>query len=448
MSSVIVYFANGMEECEALITVDILRRCGIEVTTASVHDTKEITTSHNIKVEADAMAKDTDCLNYDMIMLPGGKGGTDNLKASPMVKEACRVMAETKGKYVAAICAAPSVLGQLGLLQGKRATCYPGFEDQLTGCEYTGEDVVICGNIITGKGMGVTIPFALQAASLLVGGETAEKVREQIMYPFGIRDNDLYANYHTHSFLCHHATGTLEEYVQTAIKNGLKVLGFSDHVPMDFVSKKGYRSSFRMTLEEMKYYVETILSLKEKYKDQITIYVGYEAEYYPDEYEHMIEVLTSLPVDYMILGQHFTNNEHDGVSTQMGTDDRKALAAYVDQVLTGVRKGTYSYVAHPDVFRWDGDDETYREEMGRLVDGCIEMNIPLEFNMLGFFTGRHYPGDRFLKLLADKKAKVVLGCDAHEAERVADPKELKKAYAKLREYGIEPVAEVKLRPLK
>ena len=119
------------------------------------------------------------------------------------------------------------------------------------------------------------------------------------------------ANYHTHTYLCHHASGTPEEYVEKAIERGLKILGFSDHVPMPY-SKPDYVSRARMTLQETEVYVNTVLGLKEKYKDDITIYLGYEAEYLPREFENMLKHVTSYPIDYLILGQHFSNNEYDG----------------------------------------------------------------------------------------------------------------------------------------
>ena len=110
----------------------------------------------------------------------------------------------------------------------------------------------------------------------------------------------MYANFHTHTYLCRHASGEPEEYVKTAIKNGLKVLGFSDHVPYPFTN--GYHSGFRMEVSETPLYVNMIAELKNKYKDQIKIYIGYEAEYYPEFFDKMVENIKGC--DYIILGQH------------------------------------------------------------------------------------------------------------------------------------------------
>lgn len=186
MSKACVFLANGLEECEGLVTIDILRRAGVEVTTASIHEDKLISSSHNISFYADVLAAELDMAQFDMVVLPGGLGGTNHLAASSFVAETVKAFAADESKLVAAVCAAPSVLGMLGLLQGKKATCYPGFEDKLLGAEATGEPVVEDGNIITGKGLGATIPFALHLAARLEGAEKAEEIRQQIMYPFEI----------------------------------------------------------------------------------------------------------------------------------------------------------------------------------------------------------------------------------------------------------------------
>lgn len=185
MKKVCVFLANGLEECEGLLTIDILRRAGIEVTTASVHEDCRIESSHGICFEADALASELAYDAFDMVVLPGGLGGTQNLAASPLVAQVVRNFAQQE-KLLAAICAAPSVLGELGLLKGRRATCYPGFEAKLLEAQATGEAVTEDGNIITGRGLGAAIPFALHLVSRLAGKEKAEEIRRQIEYPFEI----------------------------------------------------------------------------------------------------------------------------------------------------------------------------------------------------------------------------------------------------------------------
>ena len=161
--------------------VDILRRAGVEVITISVMGQKEICGSHQIGVLADALFEGVDFARLDGVVLPGGMPGTTNLGAHAGVNDVIRSFA-AEGKLVAAICAAPSVLGQAGLLQGKKAACYPGFEDKLTGAEVTYEEVAEAGNVITSRGVGTAIPFALSLVSCLISGQKAQEIAESIIY--------------------------------------------------------------------------------------------------------------------------------------------------------------------------------------------------------------------------------------------------------------------------
>lgn len=181
MSKAVVFMAPGLEECEGLIVVDILRRAGVEVTMASITDSLAVTSAHGLRFQADALAADVNYADADMVVLPGGLPGTHNLAACPMVQEQCRAFAAA-GKWVAAICAAPSVLGGLGLLQGKSATSHPGFEDKLCCETVTHAECTVDGNIITGRGLGAAIPFALELAARLAGKEKADAIRAAICY--------------------------------------------------------------------------------------------------------------------------------------------------------------------------------------------------------------------------------------------------------------------------
>lgn len=181
MSKVCVFLADGFEECEGLVVVDILRRAGAEVTTASIMGRREVTGSHHITVQADALAEALALDEFEMLVLPGGMPGTTHLDGCALVTDAAQRFAAA-GKRVAAICAAPSVLGRLGLLEGRKATCYPGFEPKLTGAAITGGEVAVDGTITTGQGLGAAIPFALELAAQLMGQEAADHVREGIVY--------------------------------------------------------------------------------------------------------------------------------------------------------------------------------------------------------------------------------------------------------------------------
>ena len=180
MSKAVIFFAPGSEECEGLITVDLLRRAGVEVQICAVSDSLTVTCSHGARIVCDAFAQDAD-RSADAVILPGGIPGTPNLAASETVCSLVRDFYDA-GKLVAAICAAPTVLGGLGLLEGRRATCYPGCEDGLGGAVYIDDEAVRDGNVITGSGLGAAIPFALEIVSYLEGPDVAEMKRKAINY--------------------------------------------------------------------------------------------------------------------------------------------------------------------------------------------------------------------------------------------------------------------------
>ena len=180
MKKVAVFLASGFEECEALMTVDLLRRAQLDTTMYSIHNTDEVTGSHNITVKADKKLNELNEL-FDCVILPGGMPGTKYLMES---KEVNALVIEhfNQNRLVAAICAAPSVLGELQLLQGKKATCFPGFEDQLHGAEVLNQKAVADGNIITAKGLGAAVEFAHAIISYLINSKTADQVVKTIQY--------------------------------------------------------------------------------------------------------------------------------------------------------------------------------------------------------------------------------------------------------------------------
>ncbi|GAP72233.1 hypothetical protein SAMD00024442_28_6 [Candidatus Symbiothrix dinenymphae] len=175
MKKVFLFLADGFEEIEASGTVDILRRGGLDVTTVSVAATLQVSGAHGIPVVADALFAEVDFSGGDLLVLPGGGSGTKNLNAHEGLKNLLKQHAAA-GKKIAAICAAPMVLGGLGLLQGKRATCYPGMENTLQGATIADASVVKDGNIITGKGPGYTFEFALALVAELQGQAKADEV--------------------------------------------------------------------------------------------------------------------------------------------------------------------------------------------------------------------------------------------------------------------------------
>lgn len=180
MSLVYAFFTEGFEEIEGLTVVDLLRRADIEIETVSITDKYEVTGSHNITIKTDKIFSEIDIDKADMLFLPGGPG-TPNLAAHEGVIQALRNFNE-KGKNIAAICAAPSVPGQLGMLKGKKATCYPGYEDKLLGAEYVREKAVTDGNITTARGMGTSIDFGLELIRILADKEKADEIADKIQF--------------------------------------------------------------------------------------------------------------------------------------------------------------------------------------------------------------------------------------------------------------------------
>lgn len=177
---VIVFLADGFEECEGLLVVDLLRRAGLKVIIASIMGRHDVKSSREILIHADCLAENVDYDKARMIVLPGGRIGTENLGNSELVKANCAKFA--KDKYISAVCAAPSILAALGLLEGKNATVHPDFEDKMSNATVTGESVTVDGNVITGQGLGATIPFALEIIKALVNDETAESIKKSICY--------------------------------------------------------------------------------------------------------------------------------------------------------------------------------------------------------------------------------------------------------------------------
>lgn len=178
MKPIYIFLITGFEEIEALATIDILRRAELDVKSVSLTDSQQVVGSHNIPVIADLMFDKIDCSTAEMLILPGG---TVAYNQHEDVKKAILSFAQ-KGEKVAAICASPMVLGGLGLLKGKSATCYPGFEEHLIGATLkTDQAVIVDGNIITGRGPGLTIDFALKIVELVAGKNKRDQVAKGLL---------------------------------------------------------------------------------------------------------------------------------------------------------------------------------------------------------------------------------------------------------------------------
>ena len=182
MSKLYAFLADGMEEVECLAVVDIARRGGIQVETVSIMGRREVTGSHNITVLADRLFEETEVLPGDTLFLPGGGKGVENLAAHEGLAVLLKDSA-ARGDRIAAICAAPSVLGGLGLLAGRTATSYPTWRDKVPCGTWTMEGVVTDGPFTTARGLGFAIDLGLELVRLLVGPEEAQTVKERIQHP-------------------------------------------------------------------------------------------------------------------------------------------------------------------------------------------------------------------------------------------------------------------------
>lgn len=181
MAKIAIFFAEGYEEIEALTVVDLCRRSGITIDMISVTGGKMVKGSHGIEVAMDNLIEDIDFEAYDMLVLPGGMPGTKNLEAHTLLMTKIDEF-YAKGKYIGAICAAPSIFGHRGILKGRKACSYPGFESHLEGAEVTAGPVEISDHVVTSRGMGTAVDFGLAIVGIFCGEDKAEELGKGIVY--------------------------------------------------------------------------------------------------------------------------------------------------------------------------------------------------------------------------------------------------------------------------
>lgn len=181
MRKVYIFLAQGFEEIECLTVVDLMRRVNIPISMVSISEDLTVSGAHGIPVVADALFSNLDFSDADMLVLPGGGPGTCNLNAFEPLKDLLKTFHE-KGKYIGAICAAPMILGQLGFLNQRAATCYPGFEKYLYGATHVTTPVIVDGHIITSRGLGTAIDFAGELIALLTDRQTSNAVKSEVIY--------------------------------------------------------------------------------------------------------------------------------------------------------------------------------------------------------------------------------------------------------------------------
>lgn len=255
----------------------------------------------------------------------------------------------------------------------------------------------------------------------------------------------MYMNLHTHTKLCNHAVGEMREYVEYAIKNGLSVLGFSDHVPQPFGN--GHNSPARMTMSQTGDYVSEILALREKYKDKIEILIGYEAEYYPDIFDAMLRNIKQYPCDYLILGQHYSKNEYDGKNCYVNGFSNEEFTDYISQMISAIKTNKFTYIAHPDMCNFAGDKEVYEREVTRLCKEALETETLLEINLLGLRDNRSYPKREFWEIASKISNKAVLGCDSHSPKSVAMSQNIAEGLAFAKQFNLEIVEKIPIKPV-
>lgn len=253
------------------------------------------------------------------------------------------------------------------------------------------------------------------------------------------------ANYHTHTSRCHHAVGQDEEYVLAAIEKGLKILGFSDHTPHLFFGD--YVSRSRMLPQELQGYCDSIRSLKQAHGDKIQLHLGVEAEYYPDLWQDDLSLLRDHGIEYMILAQHWTGNEMSHPYVCTPSDDKDRLIQYCRTVCAAMETGLFSYLAHPDVIRFTGDEALYQTQMRTICRTAKQCGVPLEINLLGIRENRHYPTPAFWPIAAEEGCNLVLGIDAHAPAHIADTTAEATALEMVQHYGLTLLPTVELRKL-
>lgn len=252
-------------------------------------------------------------------------------------------------------------------------------------------------------------------------------------------------NYHTHTFRCRHAVGADEEYIKSAIACGVTHLGFADHMP--YIFPDGHESTYRVPADQAEDYVTSLSVLREQYKEQIDVKIGFEMEYYPSHFDTMLTNAIHYGGEYLILGQHFTYEEHPDPRADypIGPNPRPAdLQNYVDSVVAGIHSGVFTYVAHPDLFYFSGDRAVYQAEMRKICVAAREKNIPLEINLLGIRDHRNYPEEAFWQIAGEEQSPVTFGCDAHQPEDVLDAASLKIAQKMVGAYHLNYIGKPNL----
>lgn len=228
-------------------------------------------------------------------------------------------------------------------------------------------------------------------------------------------------NYHTHTTRCHHATGSDEDYVLSALKGGYEELGFSDHSPWKY--RTDYVSGIRMTPEEFPEYVQSIRELQDKYKNQIKIKLGLECEYFPEYMHWLKELIREYKVDYIIFGNHHFYSDERFPYFGHNTVNQDMLELYEESSIEGMESGLFAYLAHPDLFMrsYPEFDRHCKLISRHICRTAARLNIPLEYN-IGMmdsdqaFGELSYPHPDFWRIAANEGCTAIIGVDAHDTK--------------------------------
>jgi len=247
------------------------------------------------------------------------------------------------------------------------------------------------------------------------------------------------ANYHTHTTRCRHAVGEDREYVEAAIEAGLEILGFADHTP--YPTGTDFKSGMRIPLELADDYFTSITSLRDEYKNDIKIYVGVEAEYFPAHFDKLMDFMKDYPLDYMILGNHFVPEEHHGAYVGADFTDKRIIEMYADNLIEGIKTGKFAYVAHPDLPAYVGEDmvQVKTDIYHKICKAAKEYDIPLEINMLGHMRQIQYPSDLFFNIASEYKNDVIVGMDIHKPSHFGKLEALKYCIEMADRFGLNRV---------
>lgn len=239
-------------------------------------------------------------------------------------------------------------------------------------------------------------------------------------------------NLHTHTYRCHHATDTEKQYIERALQGGIKVMGFSEHIP--HINADGTQDIHRMWVEDAPGYFETLNALKEEYRGRIELHIGFESEFYPKQFETMFNRAKNLGAEYLLLGQHFL---FDG-ATYVGdaTNGDVELDEYVYCIEEAAKTGKFTYLCHPDIVDYCGDRKTYYNAFRKICEISNKYNLPLEINMLGIRDNRRYPNPEFWKIAGELHCETVFGFDAHDAKNAYDAASIEVAEKMVKEFNL------------